>query len=147
MFGENTSAVASAVLVTERLDWFNNGQNRIPKGSTFTVKDCKTGKTFECKRWSGANHLDAEPLTKNDTATMKSIYGSCSWKRRPILVRYDGRVYAASMNGMPHGTTTISNNSFNGHFCIHFYGSKTHGTKKVDGTHQNCVSTAMNYTW
>ena len=69
------------------------------------------------------------------------------WHRRAVLVKYNGHVYAASMNGMPHGTQTITNNGFEGHFCIHFYRSKTHGTKKVDSNHQNCVSTAMKYTW
>ena len=132
---------------TERLNWFNGGQNKIPKGATFKVKDIKTGKVFTCKRWSGANHCDSEPLTKSDTATMKSIFGHWSWKRRPILVKYNGHVYAASMNGTPHGTGTISNNNFDGHFCIHFYKSKTHGTGKVDEAHQNCVATAMKYSW
>ena len=154
MFGEKASNAVSDSsggskkngLETERLDWFKN-TDKIPKGATFEVKDCKTGKTFKCKRWSGANHLDAEPLTKSDTAVIKEIYGGWSWKRRPILVKYDGHVYAASMNGMPHGTTTIDKNNFDGHFCIHFYKSKTHGTKKVDSTHQSCVSTAMNYSW
>ena len=36
------------------------------------------------------------------------------------------------MNGMPHGTTTISSNNFDGHFCIHFKNSKTHESDKVD---------------
>ena len=132
--------------VTERLDWFSNVY-LIPKGAVFTVKDCRTGKTFQCKRWSGANHLDAMPLTKADTAVMRSLYGQWSWRRRPILVRYNGHVYAASMNGMPHGTSTISRNNFDGHFCIHFYGSKTHGTGKVDSMHQKCVAEAMKHTW
>ncbi|MBR4576128.1 MAG: peptidoglycan-binding protein [Clostridia bacterium] len=132
---------------TERLDWFHGGSNTIPKGATFKVKDIRTGKVFTCKRWSGYNHLDAEPLTKSDTNTMLSVYGHWSWKRRPVLVKYNGHVYAASMNGMPHGTSTISGNGFDGHFCIHFYGSKTHGSGKVDDAHQNCVSTAMNYSW
>jgi len=132
---------------TERLNWFNGGSSKIPKGATFKVKDIKTGKTFTCKRWSGANHLDAEPKTKSDAKVMKSIYGHWSWKRRAILVRYNGHVYAASMNGMPHGTSTISSNNFDGHFCIHFYKSKTHGTHKVDNIHQNCVATAMKHSW
>ena len=132
---------------TERLDWFNGGKNTIPKGATFKVKDIWTGKVFSVKRWSGYNHLDAEPLTKSDTNTMLSIYGHWSWKRRPILVKYNGHVYAASMNGMPHGTGTISGNGFDGHFCIHFYKSKTHGSGKVDAAHQNCVAIAMNYSW
>ena len=145
MFQENVTTAAKGT--TERLDWFRDGINRIPRGETFTVKDCLTGKTFKCRRWAGANHLDAEPLTKKDTETMNSIYGKWSWNRRPILVQYNGRIYAASMNGMPHGTTTIADNQFNGHFCIHFYGSKTHSTKKKDAAHQKAVATAMDYTW
>ena len=132
---------------TEQLFWFKGGSAKIPKGATFKVKDIKTGKVFTVKRWSGANHLDAEPSSRSDTKTMKSIYGSWSWKRRPILVKYNGHVYAASMNGMPHGTQTISNNGFEGHFCIHFTGSKTHGSKKVDATHQNCVKEALRHSW
>ena len=143
MFGQ----VLEEDYVTERLDWFDGNENTIPRGAVFTVKDCKSGKTFQCKRWAGGNHMDTMPLTKADTAVMKSIYGSWSWHRRPVLVLYNGHVYAGSMNGMPHGTTTISNNNFPGHFCIHFYGSMTHGTHQVDATHQSCVSMAMNYKW
>ena len=132
---------------TERLNWFNGGSKKIPKGATFKVKDIRTGRVFTAKRWSGANHIDAEPLTSSDTSTMKKIYGHWSWKRRPVLVKYNGHVYAASMNGMPHGTQTIKGNYFEGHFCIHFYGSKTHGTKKVDSMHQSCVAEAMKHTW
>lgn len=130
------------------LDWFrDNVSAKIPKGAVFTVKDVRTGKTFVCKRWSGYNHIDAEPKTARDTAIMRSIYGTWSWRRRPILILYRGHVYAASMNGMPHGTGTISNNNFAGHFCIHFKNSKTHGTKRVDPDHQSCVRTASRYTW
>ena len=132
---------------TEKLDWFNGGSKKIPKGATFKVKDIKTGKVFTVKRWSGYNHIDAEPLTSSDTSKMKSIYGHWSWKRRAVLVKYNGHVYAASMNGMPHGTQTIADNKFDGHFCIHFSGSKTHGSGKVDKTHQNCVKEALKHTW
>ena len=142
-----SDAAGSGSGTTERLNWFNGGSSKIPKGATFKVKDIKTGKVFTVKRWSGGNHIDAEPASSSDTATMKSIYGHWSWKRRPVLVKYNGHVYAGSMNGMPHGTQTISGNNFNGHFCIHFYGSKTHGSKKVDAMHQNCVAEAMKHSW
>ena len=131
---------------TESLNWFKH-PNTIPHHATFKVKDVRTGKVFNVKRWTGANHADCEPASAKDTAIMKSIYGHWSWKRRPILVKYNGHVYAASMNGMPHGTQTIKNNNFNGHFCIHFTGSKTHGSKKVDSEHQNCVKTALKHSW
>ena len=132
---------------TESLRWFNGGSNKIPKGATFKVKDIKTGIVFTCKRWSGANHLDAEPLTTSDTGKMRKIFGHWSWRRRPVLVKYNGHVYAASMNGMPHGTQTIKGNNFNGHFCIHFTGSKTHGSGKVDSMHQSCVKEALKHSW
>lgn len=131
---------------TESLEWFGH-ENTIPKGAKIVIKDVYTGKTFNAVRWSGASHMDTQPASKEDTATLKAIYGgSWSWNRRPILVQYNGHVYAASMNGMPHGTSTIDN-GFGGHFCIHFTGSKTHGTDKVDSDHQSCVKTALKYSW
>ena len=151
LFGEDAadSGSSSKTYKTETPDWFADNMTRvIPKNARFTIKDVATGKTFEAVRWSGSNHLDAEPRTAEDTETMKSIYGgSWSWRRRPILILYNGHVYAASMNGMPHGTTTISGNDFDGHFCIHFKNSKTHETNKVDSDHQNAVSKASKATW
>ena len=43
------------------------------------------------------------------------------------------------MNGMPHGAGAIKDNDFDGHFCIHFYASRTHGGNRVDERHQNMV--------
>lgn len=147
MFGEQPTA-GSTELKTERLNWFHGGNGTIPNNATFTVKDVGTGRTFKARRWSGANHLDAEPCTKEDTATIKKNYGgSFSWSRRPVLVKYNGHVYAGSMNSMPHGTQTIEDNNYEGHFCIHFYQSRTHGSDKVDESHQNAVARAMNASW
>ena len=144
-----SSSGSSKTYETEVLDWFEDEVTKvIPKNARFTIKDVKTGKTFEVVRWSGYNHIDAEPRTAEDTATMKSIYGGeWSWNRRAILILYNGHVYAASMNGMPHGTTTISSNDFDGHFCIHFKNSKTHESDKVDPDHQAAVTTASKATW
>lgn len=143
LFGTNAANYAAK---TEKLNWFSGGVSRIPNGATFQVKDVGTGRVFTARRLFGSNHMDSEPLTKQDTAVLKGIYGGYSWARRPILVRYQGRIYAASMNGMPHGTTTVDNN-FPGHFCIHFSGSKTHGTKKVDSAHQSAVKKALSASW
>ena len=141
LFGEDAGKDAPE---TEKLAWFGS-EDVIPKGATVTIKDCKTGKTFTAVR--GSNHMDTEPASKADTATLKEIYGgSWSWRRRPILVKYNGHVYAASMNGMPHGTSTIDN-GFDGHFCVHFSGSKTHGTDRVDEDHQSAVAAALKYEW
>lgn len=152
LFGTQNKASATTAkktYKTETLSWFKDNVTRvIPKGARFTIKDVYTGKTFQAVRWSGYNHIDAEPRTASDTKTMKSIYGGAwSWRRRPILILYNGHVYAASMNGMPHGTSTISGNNFAGHFCIHFKNSKTHETSRVDAEHQNAVNRASNASW
>lgn len=150
LFGSSSSKSAGSTKVkTEKPNWFDGGKDLIPKDAVFTIKDVRSGRTFKARRWSGGNHIDAEPYTKTDTATMKKCYGgSWSWDRRPILISYGGHVYAASMNGMPHSKyDTISNNNFEGVFCIHFYKSKTHETDRVDPTHQACVAEAAKATW
>ena len=87
-------------------------------------------------------------LTAEDTAILKKINGGTfSWRRRAVLVKYNGHVYAASIYSEPHGTNTILDNNFDGQFCLHFYGSKTHGTDRVDADHQKCVEQAMKATW
>ena len=145
------SAVASASsgkITTERLDWFNGGKYVIPNGAVFQIKDVSTGLIFSARRQSGGNHMDAEPLTAEDTAILKKINGGTfSWRRRAVLVKYNGHVYAASIYSEPHGTNTILDNNFDGQFCLHFYGSKTHGTDRVDADHQRCVEQAMKATW
>lgn len=144
---QNAATASNKEYKTEKIDWFNGGNRTIPKKATFYVKDVKTGKVFKAMRWSGASHLDCEPLTKEDTAIMKSIFGGYSWSRRAVLIKYNDHVYAGSMNGFPHGTQTIKNNGFEGHFCIHTSGSKTHGSNKVDSEHQNQVGRALRSTW
>ncbi len=133
---------------TEKLDWYKTGASVIPRGAYFIVKDIRSGVTFKAKHLFGANHLDAEPATKEDTAKLLRIYGgSWSWSRRPVLLSYGSHVLAASMNGMPHGEQSIYDNNFEGQFCIHFLNSKTHGSSKVDPDHQACVNEAAKSSW
>ncbi len=147
--GQLDAANDAASAKTEVLDWFQDDVGAIiPAGAVFTIKDVKTGSTFQVKHLFGANHMDAEPLTQDDTARMKAVYGGdWSWERRAILILYDGRVFAASMNGMPHGQQSIYDNDFDGQFCIHFVNSKTHGTSSVDVDHQLCITAAGKATW
>lgn len=111
------------------------------KYSSATVMDLDTGLQFNVQRRGGTYHADVQPLTAEDTATMKAIYnGKWSWKRRAVIVELEnGRKIAASMNGMPHGQGAIAGNKFNGHSCIHFRNSTTHGSRKVDLAHQMMV--------
>jgi peptidoglycan hydrolase-like protein with peptidoglycan-binding domain len=145
LFGKNA---ANYTIKTENLDWFKGGSSKIPKGGIFSVKDIGSGKVFTAKRWSGYNHLDAEPVNAKQTAIFKeAVGGSWTWDRRPVLVKYNGHVYAASINCMPHEDNTVKGNNFEGHFCIHFSNSKTHGTNRHDEGHQNAVRRALNYSW
>ena len=97
----------------------------------------------------GSNRLDAEPLTAADTDILLDINGGVdfSYRRRAVLVQYNGHVYAASIYCEPHGDQTITNNNFDGQFCLHFYGSKTHGSDRVDEDHKECEALALKYTW
>lgn len=110
------------------------------------IIDVQTGLSFLVQRRGGTKHADAEPLTKQDTATMKQIYGGqWKWDRRPVIFEYQGRWIAASINGMPHGGERINDNGFAGHFCIHFLGSKLHSSGKQDPVHQATVLKAAAY--
>ena len=134
--------------MTENLDWFAVGKSLFSAGDIIQLKDCKTGKTWTCKVLYGSNHLDVEPLTAADTAAMTAAYGgNITYVRRSVLVKFNGHVYAGSIYGVPHGSQTITDNNFDGQFCIHFFGSKTHGSDKVDADHQACVQEALGYTW
>ena len=126
------------------VDWWTGGiQDIFTRGTIATVTDVKTGLTFKVKRRGGHNHADVEPLDSESTAALRKCYGgSWSWDRRAILVTVNGRTYAASMNGMPHGNSSISN-GFSGHFCIHFLNSRTHGGNNWDESHQSCIAYAF----
>lgn len=126
-------------------DWYKGEVAGVfDRGDVATVTDIKTGLKFQVKRTGGYNHADAQPLTEKDTKIMYQAYGYFwQWTRRPIWVTVDGKTYAASMNGMPHGESdSMPENGFDGCFCIHFLNSRTHGTDRVDSAHQNCIQEA-----
>lgn len=151
------------------LPWFNTVNNLFKVGTTATVYDIDSGLSFKVKRTYGHNHADCEPLTSKDTATMKKIYGgSWSWDRRAVIVTVGDKKIAASMAGMPHAGVdssaankvvssrsggygrgqnldTIKGNGMSGHFDLHFSGSKTHDSNKVDSAHQKMVKKAAEW--
>ena len=139
-----TPATGTAV----EADWWTSGiQSIFARGTTAVVTDVATGLSWREKRTGGTNHADVQPLTASDTAVLKKVYGgSWSWSRRAVFVTINGVNYAASMNGMPHGSGSITNNNFNGHHCIHFTNSRTHGSNKVCSLHQAAIKKALNAT-
>ncbi len=124
--------------------WTSNIQQVFARGTTATITDVATGISWKEQRRGGTNHADVQPLTAADTAKMKQAYGgSWSWDRRAVWVTVGGQTYAASMNGMPHGGGSIQGNDFNGHHCIHFTNSRTHGGNRLDPAHQAAVKKAL----
>lgn len=150
---------------TELLDWWKSAQYAFPIGSTATVKDVYTGRTFQIKRTMGANHADCEALTKADTEIIKSVWGGFTWTARPVHIIINGRVLAASMSSMPHAGVdsapafkvvdnrsvgygrgenldVIKGNGMDGHFDIHFLNSTRHKDGKIDYKHQDAIRVA-----
>lgn len=125
----------------EMIDW-SSVDGMFPRKTTAKVTDVVTGKTFTVIRYGGSLHADVEPATANDTVIMKEIYTDWSWTRRAIIVELGGKRIAASMNGMPHGGQIVYGNNFDGHFCIHFLNSRTHGGNNLDANHQAMVQAA-----
>jgi LysM repeat protein len=110
-----------------------------------TLKDLKTGITFNIKYYGGSNHSDIVPLRKADAAKMKKVYPNWSWSAmRPMVLTFNqgGTNYrlAVSVAGMPHSTTDMyAQNGINGHFDMYFYNSTSHNTNKINATHQKNI--------
>ena len=139
---ESTASPASGK--AQEMDWWtSNIQSIYPRGSTAVVTDVETGLTWREYRSGGTNHADVQPKTASDTAVLKKVYGGTwSWNRRAVWVSIGGKKYAASMNGMPHGSGSITTNNFSGHHCLHFTNSRTHGSNSLDAMHQAAIKHA-----
>jgi hypothetical protein len=119
----------------------------VPRMGVAAIQDLESGRFFNVQRRGGTYHADVQPLTRDDTAVMKEIYGGAwSWDRRAIILHAGEVSIAASMNGMPHGQGALTNN-FPGHFCIHFLGSRTHGSRNVDLGHMLMIHKAAGTIW
>jgi hypothetical protein len=146
----NQVGAARAAHYGALVQW-DEAKQKIALKDNVKVIDMETGMTFNAQRRAGQLHADVQPLTKEDTAIMKRIYnGKWSWHRKAVLVQAGSHSFAASMHGMPHGGDGIPDNDFSGHFCIHFLGSKTHGSGQADPGHQLMVYKAagkINDVW
>ena len=154
--------------IVESVDW-SVAQQLFPRNSDATVIDIVTGESFRVRRTFGSNHADVEPLTIQDSQIIYNIWGSNSWAQRAVVViTQTGDVLAGSMNGYPHAgldrypplaiidnrsggfgrgqnLNAIQGNGVDGHFCIHFAGSTTHGSARVHKGHQAMVQAAADF--
>lgn len=140
------------------LHWFNEksfyNSHGVKKANTITVMDVVTGKMFNCRVQSTGYHADVEPKTAADTQIMCDIYGvddasKINYKRRAVLVKVKVSgvtyTYAASMYGEAHGSQVITDNDYEGQFCIHFRHSTTSETKIEYADNQDPIDKAVNY--
>ncbi len=124
------------------IDWFEGGDKAFSKGTRAVVYDIRTGLEFRVRRFGGWYHADCEPVSAKDTAVFKKIAGEWTWDRRAIWLKIGSKVYAASMNCMPHLPDVSKGDNFPGHFCIHFLNSKVHENSKECPRHQSMVRRA-----
>jgi len=137
------SAAAGSGGIVLKSDWYSVVNDRFLLQSTATVIDIKTMKRYNVIRYAGENHADCTPATKADTKIMLETYGGeWSWDRRPVWVIINGVMYAASTNGMPHGTDYNRTDGMDGQICIHFLNSRDHWSDAVDEEHQQCIEYA-----
>lgn len=163
--GSAICAINSSPDSSGALDWYTQVRYLWNRGEDAVVTDVETGLSFQVKRTYGTNHADVEPLTKEDTAVIKEIWGGFSWERRAVIVQINGYTIAASMTAMPHAgldsksadhyvsgrsegygwgvnLDKVKNNGCNGVMDIHFKNSRTHTTNIVQKSQQDMVKKA-----
>jgi peptidoglycan hydrolase-like protein with peptidoglycan-binding domain len=129
------------------VDWFDGMNKIMGKMTPFKVIDVRTGISWNMQRFGGYTalwHADVETVTKDDTKKMTEAWGGeLNPSRRPVWVMYDGKYYAASLMGFVHNTGPTSSNGMDGQVCLHFRGSKIHGSGHIDEAHQACIMEAF----
>lgn len=140
--------------VIYNVDWFTYKTKMISGSKTYSLTDIATGRTFNIKIQSAGNHADVEPLTSSDTNVLCSLYGVTNasqldtlnkWQRRAmVMTNGNGEQFVCSIYAIPHGKNTISGNSFDGQFCVHFLGSTYHagagGSVPENQNHQEKIA-------
>ena len=119
----------------------------LKRGAHCKMTDLRTGKSLNIYIQSTGNHADVEPLTAADTTTLCEIYGVSSadkigWEARPILITVDKYQFICSIYGEAHGVWVIKDNNYDGQFCLHFTGSKTHNSGETLDRHKKAIAEA-----
>ena len=138
----SSSSSSSSSGKVHELQWFYDGYNLMNSCSSMSILDCKSGIRWTAKYINGSYHADVIPASAADAAKISGIIGS--YVRRPVIVTVNGTMYAGSMYAVSHGETDYCD-YFDGVMCIHFTGSKTHGSDNVDPDHQAAIQTALHY--
>lgn len=119
--GELNAKIAAPSNI-QLLHWYNDVKPALSGGQHLLVFDPASGLSWTLRVMSRGRHCDAEPLTAQDTRTMVAAFGGVNtWNQKAVYVKLpDGRWSLASTHDMPHDSSTVKNNDFNGHLCVHF---------------------------
>lgn len=142
--GVGEEATGSTTSGTQSLDWYGVGFDLVNANKSLKVYDINTGVSWGATYINGKNHADVIPASQEDSQKLTNNNITGSYVRRPVLVTIAGTQYAGSMYAVGHGDTSYCN-YFKGVMCIHFTGSQTHGSGKVDSDHQSAIGDALNY--
>ena len=119
--GSSASSSASSKAANVLYSYFVNWRNRYANGEYCTVYDPATGYSWKLRIMTKDAHMDAEPVTASDTATMNKAFGKTTWTPKVVYVTFsDGKTYIGSTHNTPHGTSHVGSNNFSGHLCVHF---------------------------
>ena len=80
--GSSASSSASSKAANVLYSYFVNWRNRYANGEYCTVYDPATGYSWKLRIMTKDAHMDAEPVTASDTATMNKAFGKTTWTRR-----------------------------------------------------------------
>lgn len=121
------------------LSW-SDVKAQLASGSEYTVTDCNTGEKFRLVFTGGENHAEMELFSSEDKAAFDAVCGDeYNFLKRPVTVNIGGVEAAASMQCMPHGADSVSNNGMDGHICVFFSGSLSHAASLPDIEHEATV--------
>jgi len=130
----------------EEIEW-SDMRRLMPRNRDLRIYDVRTGISYNIRAFSLGNHADVDPSTQADTdAKLRTRNGVWAWTPRPVWVTVGDRTFAAAINGMPHAGSSVSGNGLNGHFCLHFRGSTSHGSTSASYVRnmQNAITEAYN---
>ena len=127
--GTSASAASAAGQVSapsaseiKLLHWFDDVKPSLKSKQTILIYDPASGLSWYLRVLSRGRHLDAEPLSLQDTQTMlKAFGGKNTWNQKGVYVRLPGGTWTiGATHDMPHLTGSIKDNGFDGHLCVHF---------------------------
>lgn len=121
--GGSSSSGSSGVSGSDvRYENFYTWRTKYSNGEYCTVYDPATGYSWTLRIMTKDAHMDAEPLTAEDTAIMNKAFGGVTtWSPKPVWVTFsDGKTYIGSTHNVPHSPSHLKSNNFDGHLCVHF---------------------------